>query len=407
MLGIKIKSLSVFCVGIAAVLLIVAALGACQRDRTEKSFSQPERAAHPPATVREEVPDIPAKDLLITEQAFIKVAKRVTPSVVNISSVHLFRHPASDSTPGEGGVLHDLLGDLFGSPPQRNLRQKSLGSGFIISDDGLILTNNHVIAEADRITVRLSDGREYAGQIVGKDPRSDLAVVRIQPEEPLEAARMGDSEGLMVGEWAIAIGNPFGLDHTVTVGVISATGRTNLGLTDFDNFIQTDASINFGNSGGPLLNAKGEVIGINTAIVASGQGIGFAIPVNTARGVIQELIEKRKISHGWLGVRISDTPPSDVKIEHRGDEGAPRGVRVQEVIQKSPAERSGIQKGDSIVLLDKEPVLGVRDFQRKMSRFHSGDMLELLLNRGEEKIQLQVTLGESPSFSETSSLISP
>jgi S1-C subfamily serine protease len=407
MLGIRMRCFVIYCFGIAAVVLTVAALGACQRDRAEKSYGRPERAAHPPATVREEVPDIPAKDLLITEQAFIKVAKRVTPSVVNISSVHLYRHPATDDAPGEGGVLHDLLGDLFGPPPQRNLRQKSLGSGFIISDDGLILTNNHVIAEADRITVRLSDGTEYVGQVVGKDPKSDLAVVRIQPEEPIEAVQMGNSEDLMVGEWAIAIGNPFGLDHTVTVGVISATGRTNLGLTDFDNFIQTDASINFGNSGGPLLNAKGEVIGINTAIVASGQGIGFAIPINAAREVIQDLIEKRKISHGWLGVRISDPPPLGGKVGNQGDEGEPRGVRVQEVIQRSPAERSGILKGDSIVLLDKSPVIGVRDFQRKMSRFHSGDVLELLLNRGEKKIELQVTLGENPSFSETSSLISP
>ncbi|MGB3940233.1 MAG: trypsin-like peptidase domain-containing protein [Candidatus Manganitrophaceae bacterium] len=239
----------------------------------------------------EPVGEIPARELLITEKAFIRVAKKVTPAVVNISTVHFVRHPDASQ---EKGLFRDFLGDLFKNSPRREFRQKSLGSGFIISKGGYILTNHHVIAEADKITIKLSDRREFVGTIIGKDPKTDLAVIRIPSQADLPVALLGDSGRIQVGEWAIAIGNPFGLDRTVTVGVISATGRTDLGLTDRENFLQTDASINFGNSGGPLLNARGEVIGISTAIVATGQGIGFAIPINMAKGVIDEWIEKGK-----------------------------------------------------------------------------------------------------------------
>ncbi|HZR45206.1 MAG TPA: trypsin-like peptidase domain-containing protein [Candidatus Manganitrophaceae bacterium] len=241
--------------------------------------------------------DVPARELLITEKAFIRVAKKVTPSVVNISTIHFVRHP--DRAPSEDqNFLKDFFQDLFKNSPRREFRQKSLGSGFIISKEGFILTNHHVIAEADKITVKLSDRREFVGEIVSKDPKTDLAVIKIPPHDDLPVADLGDSGLIEVGEWAIAIGNPFGLDRTVTVGVISATGRTDLGLTDQENFLQTDASINFGNSGGPLLNAAGKVIGINTAIVASGQGIGFAIPINTARSIVDKWLQKDKAHSG-------------------------------------------------------------------------------------------------------------
>ncbi|MDC4225758.1 MAG: trypsin-like peptidase domain-containing protein [Candidatus Manganitrophus sp.] len=227
------------------------------------------------------------------------MAKRVTPAVVNISTVHFVRHPDSSQ---DRGLFQDFLGELFKDPPRREFRQRSLGSGFIISRDGYIITNHHVISEADKITIKLSDRREFIGTIIGKDPKTDLAIIKIPPQSDLPVADLGDSGRLQVGEWAIAIGNPFGLDRTVTVGVISATGRTDLGLTDQDNFIQTDASINFGNSGGPLLNAKGEVIGINTAIVATGQGIGFAIPINMAKTVVEPWVDKGTISQGRLAL---------------------------------------------------------------------------------------------------------
>lgn len=245
----------------------------------------------------EPVGEIPARELLITERAFIRVAKKVTPSVVNISTVHFVRHPDRPLS-NDKGFLRDFLDDFFENTPRREFRQKSLGSGFIFSKEGFILTNNHVIAEADKITVKLSDRREFIGKVIGKDPKTDLAVIKIPSRSDLPVADFGDSGNLEVGEWAIAIGNPFGLDRTVTVGVISATGRNDLGLTDDENFIQTDASINFGNSGGPLLNARGKVIGINTAIVASGQGIGFAIPINTAKAIVEEWIQKGKMNRG-------------------------------------------------------------------------------------------------------------
>ncbi|HLG22991.1 MAG TPA: trypsin-like peptidase domain-containing protein [Candidatus Manganitrophaceae bacterium] len=288
----------------ACIRMIVVSifLAACRNEPSLSPLSPPveEAAPDPFSEAIQPSGEIPARELLITEKAFIRVAKKVTPAVVNISTVHFVRHPESP-LPQERGFLKDFLGDLFENAPRREFRQKSLGSGFIISKEGFILTNYHVIAEADKITVKLSDRREFIGQIIEKDPKSDLAVIKIPPQDDLPIVHLGDSGRIEVGEWAIAIGNPFGLDRTVTVGVISATGRTDLGLTLHDNFIQTDASINFGNSGGPLLNARGEVVGINTAIVATGQGIGFAIPINMAKSVMGEWIAKGKIKQNALG----------------------------------------------------------------------------------------------------------
>ena len=238
------------------------------------------------------IEEIPARDLLITERAFIRVAKQVTPSVVNISSVHFVRHPSRSGRrePGFGRFLKDF----FDRSP-RQFQEKSLGSGFLISKEGYILTNHHVVAEADQITIRLSDRREFIGEIVGKNAERDLALIKIPPNGNLPIARLGSSSRIDVGEWAIAIGNPFGLDRTVTVGVISATGRNGLGLSDEGHFLQTDASINFGNSGGPLLNVAGRVIGINTAIVASGQGIGFAIPIDAVKIIMQDWLDEAQL----------------------------------------------------------------------------------------------------------------
>lgn len=365
-------------------------LEGCQR---EEELHRLEKTSLPQETILEEPPDIPPRALLVTEQAFVKVARKVIPSVVNISSTRRFKHPSSDGSSGRG-VFRDFFGGLFSSPRTKDFRQRSLGSGFIIHEDGLVLTNYHVIEEAERIIVRLSDQRELVGRVVGKDPKSDLAVIQINPGEPLSAVKMGSSEDLMAGEWAIAIGNPFGLDHTVTVGVVSATGRSNLGLTEYDNFIQTDASINFGNSGGPLLNAKGEVIGINTAIVASGHGIGFAIPINTAQEVIEGLINSGKIQNGWLGIRIREIPSWVTQMGSPDQE--PRGVHVEEVLKRSPAQRSGIKKGDRIFLVNRKEVRSVKDFKRWISRLRIGDRLELTLSRRDREIHLEVVLAEPP-----------
>ncbi len=280
-----------FLVTLALVALTLFYSG---RHELTPSMPIPTSLVLPDDAPREFIEEIPARALLITEKAFIRVAKQVTPAVVNISSVHFVRHPDRFGDKDQG-ALKGFFKNLFKNPLQPKFRQKSLGSGFIFSKEGFIITNQHVIADADKITVRLSDRREFIGQIVAQDENYDLAVIKIPASDDLPVARLGDSGRTEIGEWAIAIGNPFGLDRTVTVGVISATGRSDLGLTDNEAFFQTDASINVGNSGGPLLNASGEVIGINTAIISTGQGIGFAIPINTAKAIIRKWIAAEQL----------------------------------------------------------------------------------------------------------------
>ncbi len=274
-------------------------MASCQNEpaSVEAPNTLPASLLVPQAPPKDQIDDIPARALLLTEKAFIRVAKRVTPAVVNISTVHFVRHPDQPNRQKDG-FFQDFLNDMFKNAPRRQFKQKSLGSGFIISKEGFILTNHHVISEADQITIRLSDRREFIGEIVAKDHRRDLAVIKIPPHQDLPVALLGSSHQIEVGEWAIAIGNPFGLDRTVTVGVISATGRNHLGLPDEGEFLQTDASINVGNSGGPLLNVAGQVIGINTAIVASGQGIGFAIPIDTVKKLIEGWVSRPSAEPG-------------------------------------------------------------------------------------------------------------
>ncbi len=277
---------------LVAILFFSAFLVSCQGENTSRSTVQTALKLPDAASMNPEVP-VPARALLITEQAFVRAAKQVIPAVVNISTINYVRHPAR---PEEEGSIRDFFGGLFNNKSPRKFKAKSLGSGFIFSKAGYIMTNQHVISEAEKITVRLSDQREFVAEVIAQDEESDFAVIKIPGSDDLPLAALGDSDQTEAGEWAIAIGNPFGLDRTVTIGVISATGRSKIGIADLTNFIQTDASINFGNSGGPLLNASGNVIGINTAIIASGQGIGFAIPINTAKDIIR----------GWIKIRAQE-----------------------------------------------------------------------------------------------------
>lgn len=276
----------------AVLWFLLPFLFSCQNESSETTASKtvPTVLRVPEPLSEDLIEEIPARALLMTERAFVRVAKQVTPAVVNISTVHFVRHPDRDASEKQG-FLKDFLDEMFEPTPRRQFKEKSLGSGFIISKSGFILTNRHVISDADQITIRLSDRREFIGEIISKDDERDLAVIKIPPQEDLPVALLGDSSQIEVGEWAIAIGNPFGLDRTVTVGVISATGRNRLGLPDDGAFLQTDASINFGNSGGPLLNVAGQVIGINTAIMASGQGIGFAIPIDAVKQIIKDWVD--------------------------------------------------------------------------------------------------------------------
>ncbi len=294
----------------------------------------------------------PRAILQILEDAFVSVADRATPSVVNIS-VKARKSTAAEGTPSP--ETEQRFREFFGPEfyerffKRRGPRQepeRAAGSGVIVDGRGYILTNHHVIENADEIEVRLSDDRKFPAKLVGRDSKTDLAVLKIEPAgTALPVAALGDSDKLRIGQWAIAIGNPFGLDRTVTVGIISATGRTHVGVATYEAFIQTDASINPGNSGGPLLNIDGRVIGINTAIVSSGQGIGFSIPINMAREVMTQLIDKGRVVRGWLGISIQDLSP-----DLAAGFGVPGtgGVLVADVIKDSPAETGGLKAGDKI-----------------------------------------------------------
>lgn len=329
------------------------------------------------------------------DSPFVRVAERVTPSVVNISTVTTGkgRKPNELFHPfGNDPFFRDFFDRFFEGMPHRR-QQTSLGSGLIIDKTGLILTNNHVVKDADEITVKFSDNHEVKGKVVGTDPKTDLAVIRVPAKDDLPVAVLGDSDALHVGEWAIAIGNPFGLDHTLTVGVVSATGRSEVGIATYENFIQTDASINPGNSGGPLLNIKGEVIGINTAIVASGQGIGFAIPVNMARKVMGDLVKKGKVTRGWLGVGIQRLTPELAKSFGVNPDD---GILVGQVMPKGPAEAAGLKTGDLILSVDGKPVKDPRQLQTMIAEADIGKTMVLSIVREKEKRTVKVQVGEMP-----------
>ena len=332
----------------------------------------------------------------VPENPFVRVAELVTPSVVNISTVTTCkgRAPTELFRPfGNDPFFRDFFDRFFEGMPRRR-QQASLGSGVIIEKSGLILTNNHVVKDADEITVKFANKQEVKGKVVGTDAKTDLAVIRVAAKEDLPVATLGNSDTLQVGEWAIAIGNPFGLDHTLTVGVISATGRSEVGIAAYENFIQTDASINPGNSGGPLLNVRGEVIGINTAIVASGQGIGFAIPVNMARKVMEDLVKKGKVTRGWLGIGIQPLTP---ELAKSFGVSADEGILVNQVMPKSPAEAAGIKVGDLILSLDGKPIKDARQMQRLVAEAEIGKTIEVVVLRDKTKRALKVQVGEMPA----------
>jgi Do/DeqQ family serine protease len=329
------------------------------------------------------------------ENPFVRVAEIASPAVVNISIVSTRTGRASGELfrPfGNDPFFREFFDRFFEGTPRRR-QQNSLGSGLIIDKSGLILTNNHVIKDAEEITVRFANKQEVKGKVVGTDGKTDLAVIRVPAKDDLPVAALGDSDTLRVGEWAIAIGNPFGFDHTLTVGVVSATGRSDVGIATYENFIQTDASINPGNSGGPLLNIRGEVIGVNTAIVASGQGIGFAIPINMARKVMEDLVKKGKVTRGWLGVGIQPLTPELAKsFGVTGD-----GVLVNQVMPKSPAEAAGLKTGDLIVSIDNTAIKDPRQLQRIVGEAEIGKVLEVVILRDRQKQTLKVRIGEMPA----------
>lgn len=331
---------------LVAGLLLSSLLPGCgEREPASIATSVRETGVEPPVVS-------PPEELLATQRAFIDVSQKVTPAVVNIRAERVRSTRISP-------LFEEFFGDLFQGPRQQR-REQSLGSGFIITEDGYILTNEHVVSGAEEIKVQLTDRQVFAGTVVGVDPETDVAVLKINAPDPLPVAVLGDSDQLEVGQWALAIGNPFGLDSTLTVGVISATGRANIGIEDYEDFIQTDASINPGNSGGPLLNIYGEVVGINTAIVAAGQGIGFAIPISLARLIADQLMTSGEVARGWLGVSIQ---PLDPALAESFGLDRVTGALINRVLPETPADRAGLRRGDILLTYNGKPVRGVRELQ--------------------------------------------
>jgi serine protease Do len=329
---------------------------------------------------------------------FVSLAKKMKPIVVNISTTQVSEGrgaPPEFSSPfGEDDPFNDFWRRFFGGPqPRGPQRQRSLGSGFIIDADGSILTNNHVVENASKIVVKLSDDQEYEAKVVGRDPKTDIAVIKINAKGSLTAANFGDSDTLEVGEWVVAIGNPFGLDSTVTSGIVSAKGR-HIGQGPYDNFIQTDASINPGNSGGPLLNLRGEVIGINTAIFSrtgGNIGIGFAIPINLVKELLPQLRGKGKVVRGYLGVLIQKVTPEIA--ESLGMEKS-QGALVANVSKDGPAEKAGVKVGDVIVEFDGKEIKDSGDLPIIVARTPVDKKVRMKVLRDKKETVLTVAIGE-------------
>ncbi len=322
---------------------------------------------------------------------FVELAKRLKPSVVNISTAKTISPQKRMQRPPNSmgqDPFEDFFNRFFDNIPQHSYKQRSLGSGFIISNEGFILTNNHVVAGADEIKVKLSDGREFKAVVKGTDEKLDLAVLKVDVKGKLPVAQLGDSDAIQVGEWVMAIGNPFGLNQTVTAGIVSATGRV-IGSGPYDDFIQTDASINPGNSGGPLFNAQGRVIGINTAIVAGGQGIGFAIPINMAKSVLPQLEEKGKVTRGWLGVAIQPVTPELAKSF--GVEGE-KGALVADVTKDSPAAKAGLKSGDIIMDFDGKEIQEMNYLPRLVAVTPVGKKVKINILRNGKPLVVTATI---------------
>ncbi|ROQ93441.1 DegQ family serine endoprotease [Desulfosoma caldarium] len=333
--------------------------------------------------------------------SFADLADKVKDSVVNISTTQVIKGHPLQPFMEPNSPFREFFGDeffkrFFGDIPKGSRKTNSLGSGVVIDASGLILTNNHVVEKATEIKIKLQNGQEYAAKVVGRDPKTDLALIQAEPDKNFpKPAALGDSNALRVGDWVMAVGNPFGLGHTVTVGIISAKGRI-IGAGPYDDFLQTDAAINPGNSGGPLFNMNGEVVGINTAIVARGQGIGFAIPINVAKDLLPQL-RTGKIVRGWLGIMIQDVTP---EIGESFGLKETKGVLVSDVVKDSPAEKGGIEVGDIITKFNGEEVHDAHELSRRVAATPPNSKVKVELLRDGSKKVLTITLGTMPDEEE-------
>jgi serine protease Do len=326
---------------------------------------------------------------------FTKLVKEISPSVVNISTTRSFKR---DKKKGfSGNPFFEFYEKFFGELP-KHFRNRGVGSGFVIHPQGYILTNHHVVEKADEVKVKFVDEREFTARIIGSDPKTDIALIKIDTKDALPVTALGDSDKLEVGEWVVAIGNPFGLHNTVTAGIVSAKERRgiNPGGRDlpYADFIQTDASINPGNSGGPLLNLRGEVVGINTAINAAGQGIGFAIPVNMVKVLLPQLKSRGRVVRSWIGVHIQAVTRSLAKSFGLDE---PKGALVAEVVPDGPAAKAGIKPGDIIVGFNSHAIRKYSDLPWLASTAGVGNKVPLNVMRGGQEIKLEMTLAELPA----------
>ncbi|HUL38017.1 MAG TPA: DegQ family serine endoprotease [Thermodesulfobacteriota bacterium] len=352
---------------------------------------------------KDKADSLPKNDKLTTARslgmAFVEVAKKVQPSVVNVTTektitVKPWERYGEDFF--KGSPFEDFFKGFGFSPREKGKeyrhKQRSGGSGVIVDKEGYILTNNHVVEDADKIKIRLNDGREFTATLKGRDSRTDLAVLHIKAKD-LPVATLGDSDKLEVGEWAIAIGSPFGLEHTVTVGVISAKGRSGLGTGTYEDFIQTDASINPGNSGGPLINIDGEVVGVNAMIIQPGTGIGFAIPINMAKQILSDLIKEGKVVRPWLGISVQDlTPEMAEQFQVKEKEG----VLVAQVHQGTGAEKAGLASGDIIKSVDDKAIKNTTELIKEIQKKKVGQKLKLSVVRDGKAMTIEVTTSAMP-----------
>ena len=330
------------------------------------------------------IPDSPS-----VPHSFSDLAEKSSPAVVNIRTVKIVKRSGEKSRPfgqdpfGRDNPMKDFFDRFFGPEQNPDFKQRSLGSGFIIDSDGYVATNNHVVEGADKIKVFLKNEKEYDARIIGRDANTDIALIKIMSEDDFPVIELGDSDALKVGQWVVAIGNPFGLGHTVTAGIVSAKGRV-IGSGPYDDYIQTDASINPGNSGGPLLNMQGEVVGINTIIIAGGTGIGFAIPINLAREVVAQLKDSGEVTRGWLGVSIQDLPKD--LADYFGIEDR-QGVLIADVVPGDPADLAGVRAQDIVLEINGEKVKNSKALLKKVAKLEVGATARLkILRDGKTKV---------------------
>ncbi len=337
------------------------------------------------------IPHVP-KELTGESVDFSDIVKSVSPAVVNISTTKTIKRGSLPFSP----LFDSPFGDFFENfRAPKKWKEQSLGSGVLVSSDGYIITNNHVVEKSDEIKITLYDNQTYQGKIIGADPKTDIAILKISVNN-LPAIKWGNSDGLQVGEFVLAFGNPFGFSHTVTMGIVSAVGRANVGIIDYENFIQTDAAINPGNSGGPLVNIKGELIGINSVIYTKSggyQGIGFAVPSNMAKSVMRQLIEEGKVTRGWLGVTIQNITPELAREFGLKKSG---GALVSNIIKGSPAEKARLKRGDIIIEVNSKTINDVASLRNMIAQSKVGKTIQLKVIRAGNSILLKTTIAELP-----------